>query len=299
MARRARKVEEIIPDSLFEGTTYSNKELEFLLAHFGEPAYIALLESEDADDDDELPEGVNPDAVRDILDLTHRLDTLEKRQRELVKDETLRIWVGFDRLSDVCRDTLNWRGTVQELKRRSRGSSDVLRRAAGAPSLHMWDPDTDIPYLYGVGADAEFTRTALDEGGVRRPLTTNLRTSGEGAIKSLAGVASFIKSKSEAEQRNKVLDTTPSDFEYEVTGDNGIVSCPICGKADTYQVSLPQTKKMALMRMTGHLNSPGSVKPEQHHILLRRIQSGKGGSRDNRQRVKDLDDRREQKPSEE
>lgn len=284
MARRKRDDKPVIgpgSDPRFEGARFSNAECRFLLEHLGQPSIVAL-----GDEDTDLPDGVNEAQVVPILDRTYQLHLYEQSQREKLENPDLRCWCGFEELKRVLQETLNWRETVQELKRCTRGSRDEIRRAAAAPSLFLWDPDTDIPYLGGIGSDAEFTQHALAEDGIKIPLYTELHESGEGAIRSLTGVAPFVRAKTQAEEHSKLADITPHELvtrEYETTG---VMECPICGKAEEFELNRESTKRSAYMRMMSHLKR-STVKKDQHELLHKRLQSGKAGSRENRQRVQE------------
>lgn len=264
-----------IVDPRFEGTAYSIPECVFLLEHLGEPAIIALP------DDSELPEGVNEIAVAPLLERTYQLDLYEQAMREKSGNAELHIWVGFEALRAILQETLNWRGQVQELKRRTRGSSAEVRRAAGAPSLHLWDPSTDVPYLGGVGADADRVLTALNEHGQRIELHTELQQMGVGSIRSLAGVASFVKSKSAAEQSNKLMEG-PEDLVYDEGETQAVVKCPICGLSEPYQMNKPSEKRTAVAKVMRHLIAETVTKVDAHRLLHQRLKSGKAGARTNR-----------------
>lgn len=276
MARRIPR-REVSPleqaDVRFEGTSYSNQECEFLLEHLGEAPIVAIP------DDDDLPEGVNEAAVRPILQRTFDLELYQEALRVKHDNQEIVVWCGFDRLREVLEETLKWNKTVAELKRRTRGSPAELRRAAGAPSLHMWDPDTDIPYLGGEGADAGICLTALTEGGERIPLYAELKESGDGAIKSLAGVANFIKATSQTELSGKLAKVTPNALVYNsVEGQRAAsIECPICGKAESYDTLKASTKRAALSAIRKHLKT-AQIQKGQHRLLLTRLQSGKAGA---------------------
>ena len=260
-------------DPRFEGSAYSNQECAFLLEHLGEPAIVAMPE------DEELPTGVNEAAVSALLNRTHELELYQQSLRDRSKDQTLEVWCGFDKLRAILTATIEWREQVQELKRRTRGSGGSIRAAAGAPSLCMWDPSTDIPSYGGVGADAGRLLTALTPNGVREELFTELQQVGEGALKSLAGVASFIKSKSAAEQADKLLADTPDALVFDEPGGSyGSVACPICNKAENYEVAKPDTKRKATAKIEKHLQTEKVVKVQQHRLLDKRLKSGRVSS---------------------
>lgn len=275
MARRARR--EVSPleqmDARFEGTRYSNQECEFLLEHFGEAPIVAIP------DDEDLPEGVNEAQVRPILQRTFDLELYQESLRAKHETPELVVWCGFDRLREVLEETLKWNRTVAELKRRTKGSPDNLRRAAGAPSLHMWDGDTDIPYLGGEGADSQICLTALTVGGERIALYCELKESGDGAIKSLAGVANFINATSATEQSSRIAKITPNKLIYKETAEQRAASieCPICHAAEAYDTLKASTKRQALVKMRHHLKV-ADIQKAQHRLLLTRLQSGKAGT---------------------
>lgn len=279
MARQPRKPTNPldVADPRFEGSAYSMEELAFLIAHFGENAMQAMPPEED------LPEGVNEAAVGPILDRTYALDQYQNLLRERHEDETLQIWVGFDEMKAVCEKTLEWLEQCAELKRRTKGASAEVRLAAAVPSLHMWDPSTDRPSLYGVGSDTDRVLTALTPEGQRVELYTELRQMGIGAIKALSGVAAFIKkTKATQHHSDKLLETTPDTLTIEEDEDNGIVKCPLCGKAETYRVSVSAQKRRALSLMTKHCKEESVSKVDQHHLLYKRLVSGRAGAKTNR-----------------
>lgn len=275
MARRARQVASPLEqmDARFEGTRFSIPECEFLLEHFGEAPIVAIP------DDDDLPEGVNEAAVRPILQRTFELEIYQESLRAKHENAELTVWCGFDRLREVLEETLKWNRTVAELKRRTKGSPDNLRRAAGAPSLHMWDADTDIPYLGGEGADSQICLTALTAGGERIALYCELKESGEGAIKSLAGVADFINATSQTEQSGRIAKITPNKLIYKETEGQraAAIECPICHAAEAYDALKASTKRQAMVKMRHHLKVAPTQKA-QHRLLLTRLQSGKAGA---------------------
>lgn len=250
----------------FVASHYSNQELQFLMDHLGESPEVAMPE------DVELPRGVNPAAVSRILDVTFRLDTIEKAMRE--KGDETPIWCGVEKLKDICEKSIEWNETVRQLKLRTENSDGPIRRAAGAPSLHMWDPDTDIPYLGGIGADSEIVRTAIDDNGKRVPLYVMLRETGVGAIRELSGVAAFLKA---GKQARTVVENTPNALIYNTGATTSNVECPICGYAEVYETGKPATKRKAETAMRKHIKG-SRVKRDEHHLLGQRLDSGKAGT---------------------
>lgn len=272
--RRAPGVLDVI-DPEFLGTQYSDEELHFLMEHLGEPSIIA------APEDEELPPGVNEKQVLPLLDRTHQLDLYEQNQREKVGDETLTVWVGFEKLREVIQATLDWRAQRNELKRLTRGSSPEVRRAAGAPSLHMWDRTTDVAYLGGPGADSDIVRTAITEEGNREELFTHLRAGAGASVRSIADVAKFTRSRSAAEQSNRRMEG-PSELKYEEGASQGLCSCPICGKSEPYEMNKTSAKRAATVNIMRHLMSESVTQVDAHRLLYTRLKSGRAGADKNR-----------------
>ena len=289
MAPRSRKKPEDVGNAIFIGSTYSNEELLFLAGdednpgHLGEPPEVAIP------DDGELPLGVNEAAIRPILDRTFRLQMLQEAAQKQSGDKNLTLWVGFDAIRDICTKTLDWNATVVELKARTQSSDGPVRRAAGAPSLHMWDPDTDIPYAGGVGADADIVRTALD-GNERIPLFIALRDTGIGSIKSIGDVAKFLRggkkavtgeaptpATAEKSAAQKLLDSTPNALIHKPGAVTSLVECPICGHTEVYETGKPASKRNAEKDALKHLKSARN-KRDQHQLLAKRLLSGKAGT---------------------
>lgn len=276
MARRARREESPLEkaDERFEGTRFSNPECLFLIEHLGEAPIVAIS------DDEDLPDGVNEAQIRPLLQRTFELELYQESLREKHGDPDLTVWCGFDKLKEILQETLDWNAAVAELKKRSKGAPAEIRRASGAPSLHLWDPDTDIPYLGGEGADAGIVLTALDRDGGRIPLHCELKESGIGAIKSLSGVLDFMRAtKGSKVGAERIAQETPNALLYHVTEGQraASVECPICGTAESYDSLKATSKRKAITAIRKHLQIAKTQK-SQHRLLLTRLQSGKAGT---------------------
>lgn len=284
MARRKKAEPAPEPiDRRFEGSAYSNEELKFLIQHLGEAPIVAL--GEDAD----VPDHVNEAAVEPILRRVHELNLYQDSLNTKYGPDTPLVWCGIPALKKVCQETLVWREQVQELKKRTKGAPSKLRAAAGAPSLYFWDPDTDVPYLGGTGADAERTLHALGDNGARNPLYVELRKTGLGAIQSLAGVARFIKSKTPQEEQSRLTEVTPQELLFAGNENYASVACPICGHAEEYETKKESTKQAAMRRMTVHLRT-AKINKDQHDLLLKRVQSGRSGHMARQQQAEDAEE---------
>lgn len=276
MARRQQRVPTLpeADDPRFEGSAFSHQEIDFLIGEDGESGVLGQLSAVACPPGEDLPEGVNPDQVIPLLNRTYALEAFQDAQRKRTGNKELRTWAGFDKLRAILIQTRDWLATVKELKRRTRNASPELRRAAAAPSLFMWDPDTDVPYLGGAGADAERVLTALGPNGSRVDLHTELQSTGEGTIKSLSGIADFVTGGRVADREQRIAADTPSDFEYVDQGKSSFLRCPICDRTETYNSENSNSKRAAVGRMMRHLNDVRDKKP-QHDLLAKRIKSGK------------------------
>lgn len=261
---------EAIPNMEFHGPSYSMQELEFLHDHLGEMPEIAVP------DLDELPDGVNYAAIEPVLSIVHKLTAIQAQVTEKYgQEQGVRVWRGIDAVKDIIRKTIEWNLEKQDLKERSAGSAPEIRRAAGAPTLHLWDRDTDIPYLGGVGADADIERTALGPGMTRIPLYIALRDTGIGKLTSLSGVAKFLKHAS-PEAQQKSMQSAPNKLEHK---DGDVVSqviCPVCGHAETWETAKSHQKRQAEARVMKHLQTARARK-SQHDLLYKRLVSGRAG----------------------
>jgi hypothetical protein len=246
--------------------------LSFLIEHLGERTLEALPPEE------ELPEGVNDAAVGPLLDIVADLEALQNNLRQRNNNPDITIWVGFDALKKCCMDTLEWNATVGELKRQSQGAAAEIRRVAGCPSLHMWDPITDTAYLYGIGADAERVLTSIDPNGNRRELFVELRQSGAGTLKTLGAIAGYLRKAKATVESDALLETTPTELTVRVTENNGVVECPLCGKAETFEVNKSHTKRRAITVIMGHLSTESLSLVNQHRLLHARLTTGKVGN---------------------
>lgn len=276
---RFKKTEKDIGNATFIGSTFSNAELEFLLEHFGEAPEVAVSE------DRELPVGVNPAALLPILDRTYRLQLMQEAAQKQNPDAVL--WVGFDALRKVCQDTLDWNATVAELKRRTANQDPAIRRMAGAPSLHMWDPDTDVGYLGGVGADAGTVMTAINDDGSRTPLFAMLRATGVGSIGDAKGVATFLRKGKKGTAKR--LEDTPNALIYESGPTTSVITCPICQHSEVYETGKASTKKDAETLMRRHLKTV-RVKVDPHRMLAKRLDSGRAGTGSAKKAVETTED---------
>lgn len=210
----------------------SGAEIDFLLEHLEEPPTVALQ--------GEMPEGVNPQAIEDVLVPMHDLEQL-RLHRQLD-------WAGFDAVRDVCERYKAW----------DEFSRDI--RAQGGPrhpSQHSWD-GSGVMSTGTPGCDAaEMVKTEILEDGTRRDLyIADLRRSA--AAKVRGPQLPWVK-------RAAVVD---DELQHDAT--KGLLTCTVCGFTNSYDVSKGRVGiNMARGQMARHLKS-SRKEPVRHRALYRR-----------------------------
>jgi hypothetical protein len=124
----------------------------------------------------------------------------------------------------------------------------------------------------------------LDERGKRKELHVELQQTGEGSIKTLAGVADFIAKSSPAIDAD-IQSHTPEDLLYDEGESYGTVTCPLCDKSETFVISKTSganSKRNAVAKITRHLAEEKIIKVDMHRLLAQRIKSGRVGASSNR-----------------
>lgn len=213
----------------FEPANYSVSELKFFHEHMGESPVVALST--------DLPKGVNPVAVKEVLGKIYELEELQKHRGFS--------WVGIDAMKDTIEKYL-------EMYQR-----DLDLHRAGAPrysSMHMWD-GANRPHRGGIGSDSDFVRTYIDDDGSRVPLGIDM----EGGKK--APMAKLPWAKAPIDPPRDLIDDT----------DHGIVSCPLCGFSQNYQIASPGSRNVARARVGKHCKSYTGPDADAHRALYTTI----------------------------
>lgn len=240
----------------FEVSAYSLAEAQYLLDNLGQPALVVLGDEEDVPD---LPKGVNPAAVRPILQRAYDLEQVFKARHIA--------WSGFDAMKKVLKLYLAWMQLVKAAKRAvGRNEPAEDRRAANFPSGHLWDDG--VAAYYGIGADAGRLLSMIDDDGNRVPLWIDLRRPvGAGGISGLAGVLPWLKAKQEVveaarekadavETKTKAPDRPALQIKsFGKRGENQSIECPICGHTETFKTGSAISKQSAMGRMARHLKT--------------------------------------------
>lgn len=166
-----------------------------------------------------VPPGVNPKAVIPVIEELYALGEVEKADGAT--------WAGIEAVKDRCRTYLAEKAKWAAMK--ARGGE----RFPAHPSMATWDSRGN-PHMGGVGSDAGRIRTYFDEAGQRQPFAVSLQ--GEAPT---FDVPWLPKAKTYSE--------------ISVDDERGVLTCPICGHAETYSPDSQSQRGLANTRMAKHL----------------------------------------------
>lgn len=209
----------------FDPVEYSENENAWLLEHLGEPPVVAMRQ---------VPDGVNPNAVRPILQRVQELQQLQ--QHEGIQ------WVGPDVLKAAIRV---WQ------RESEKWAHDARRGAPRWPSMFSYDAK-GRPHRGGPGSDSRRVKTYFDEKGNRAPFAVKLDPHVE---------AAWVAPTNYRDEQNDVLfyeDATTNRFECRVPVGDGI-----CGHTESYKSGSRQSRAGARGRMSKHLRK-ATENVEQH-----------------------------------
>ena len=167
----------IVVQDVFDPTLFSLQECQFLIAHLGEPPFLALkqihavpLANPQRDragrvvgNPVEYPDGVIPAAVKPALDRVYALEEDRKH--------TGAEWVGIEAVKQAIQVYLD-----QQVK----WERDKRRGAPRFPSMSTFDAHNK-PHRGAPGSDSGKVSTYFDERGKRHSLLLNLYGVGGGA----------------------------------------------------------------------------------------------------------------------
>lgn len=183
-----------------------------------------------------FPTGVNPTAVMPVIEELYALAEVEKADGQG--------WVGIAEVKARCRTYLEEKQKWAEMKARAGG------RFPAHPSMASWDSRGQA-HMGGVGSDAGHIRTYFDEHGNRQRFAVALQ--GDGPAFNVPWL-----------QKAK----TYSDL--TVDDEKGVLTCPICGHAETYAPDSQSQRSMAQTRMARHLLG-AKKEPEAHKVLHTKV----------------------------
>lgn len=207
---------------IFEPVKYSTAENKFLLENVGKPPVVAFNQA--------MPEGVNPRAVRPVLQ--------EVYDREQLKTHDNVGWVGVEALKECIK-------TYLELD--AKWESDFLRSKGRIPRFpSMYSRDGKGRYmLAGPGSDSDYPRT-YEVDGRRKPLS--LPFDGDQTDWEFVAGAKMAP-------KELILDEFRNRWE-----------CPICAHTESYKAESVSSKNAARARMSTHLKK-ATVEEQLHREL--------------------------------
>ncbi len=202
----------------FDPVLYSKAENRFLLDALGKPPVVVLRD---------IPAGVNPRAVRPIVQRVYELMELEKHERVP--------WVGIDAL----KEKINAYITNDDKWARDHQRS---RTAPRYPSLYSYDVRGKA-HKGGIGSDNGRVRTYFGPNGERIPFAVDLVPDRDESwtpptLTDEAPKGSLL-----------VEDASMRRFECHVPQDNG----GVCGHTESYKADSRASRSAARARMSKHL----------------------------------------------
>lgn len=228
------KVEEI-----FDPVLYNDVELPKIMAlELGLSPAILLRDIQD------LP----PDGVVTLTPLIERLFDLEELRKHRGQE-----WAGVEMVREACQLMLDYREQYQANKMRSgRGFH---------PSMHTFDSRKRSRFG-GIGSDSGRVRTYFSEDGKRAKFAVNL-TAEAGSEQWVFSTATIDTSWGDLSDAGG---GPPIELIERTMGDNGILECPICGHAETYDLENSAAEPGARANMRRHCKT---AKNEiEAHLLL-------------------------------
>lgn len=188
---------------------YSVAENRFLLENVGKAPIVALKHA--------LPEGVNPRAVRPVLQ--------EVYDREQLRTAEGVAWVGIEKVKEALERFVKLDEQWEHDYQRTRG------RIPRYPTLYSKDGKGKY-HLYGPGSDAGIPQTYLASDGTRQRLAVEL----DGYVNDYQpeGVKEAPKSLLIAEDKHRL-------------------ECPICHHTESFKEGSKSSQNAARARMATHL----------------------------------------------
>ncbi len=219
----------------FNPVLYSNQENEFLLAHLGKPAIVALKEikgvvNPKASPRDKnpiiYPDGVVPASVKPVLDRVYELQELEKH-------EGLK-WVGVEKMKEAITVWLKENAKWLADNRNTRG------RAPRYPSLYTFDAKGK-GHFGAPGSDSGMVKTYFGPAGERIPFEIEL------IAENQAWTAPTVKDENLSPYL--FVDADSHRIECRVPMADGT----LCGHTESYKQASRSSFNAARARMSKHL----------------------------------------------
>lgn len=219
---------------VFEPAFFSNQELSFLMEHLEKPSIAALHR--------DVPKGVNPTAIKSLLDRLYSLAELEKH-------EGVR-WAGYEAVRGSIVRFMEWTERCRNIHKRGGP------RFAGQ---FAWD-STGQPHKYAVGADsAEAVRTEILADGSRQAFAVTLTD-------AVAEQAGYLELMPWVDSREGAVKQFKDKLVVDDSRKRGTITCPICGEVETFDTKVRSSFNVARARMAKHLKQ-ATVEVARHRML--------------------------------
>lgn len=218
-----------------EPALLSHDECKFLIDNVGTVSVVALKN---------VPPGVNPLAVKPILDRVTELQNLEKYEGEK--------WVGLDRIKEGLQVYLDDRARCEAVAARVGKGQKMV---ATFPSMFTFDAK-GRPNYYAAGSDSSYPRTYFDPVTKQRRLLVIplVPSSDEWVPPWLEGVKEAPKDLLEDTEKLRV-------------------ECRICGHAESYREGSAASERAARARMAAHMKR-ADFEPELHREYYTNVYGG-------------------------
>lgn len=194
---------------ILDPVRYSIEEVKFLLENVGTPPVVAFNR--------QMPEGVNPRAVRPLMQEVY--DRMQLQDAQKVE------WVGVEKVKSALKAFLDADALWEADWKRSKG------RIPRWPTMYSKDGKGKY-HMGGPGADSDRPRTWIDAQGNRHRFEINLDGQDEFYPEDV------IKSA----PKELIIDEAKSRVE-----------CPICHHTETYKQTSRASFNAARARMSRHL----------------------------------------------
>lgn len=227
----------------FDPVSYSLEENRFIIEHAGKPWVVAAqhirpVRLPDAHPKDKhpiyYPDGVNPNAVKPMLDRIYELMEMETH--------TGQTWVGVGAIKEAAQVYLAAQAQWQ---------ADKKRGAPRFPSMHSFD-SKGRPHRQGPSSDSGRVSTYFAPDGSRKPFKVDLIPTDPGGW-----VADWAVNASVADRPTDGILHDEANRRFE---------CLICRHTEQYKAESRTSQNMARSRLSKHLRKPsGDARTDELH----------------------------------
>lgn len=226
--------------TVFNPVHYSIEENKFLLSHLGEPPTVALRDIRPAplaapakkeSVPYNYPGGINPGAVRPVLERIYELEELKRHRKES--------WIGVDAVKARIRIYLQ--------KQEEWEAGAARGRSPRFPSLYTFDTK-NRPHRSGPGSDTGTVKTYIGEDGQRHEFAIDLIHDTDEPLVAEAAVGPEVLGEG-----------------LVVNPDLNRIEC-FCGHVEKFDPNSQSSYNLARGRIAKHLLKATEI-PERHREI--------------------------------